>query len=310
MRVVKIIAPKGNGQTIASLAFESNISKVSLMEAKVLHKVNGQTLQDVIEFESTTNKAKEFIEALMEADIYNPETYSFTTRHPESIFADEPPEKETDPIIRPTTDVYEELWQFCLITKSLIGRLLISSFLLAYGIREDYMPLIIAGLLFLPFHHHLLGMALGAGIKEWRFLRQGIYVFLVATACIISGGAIVALLTEPDIKWTAFTETPLHFSFLISMVIGIAAALAATDDAGRRELIGLAATAHVSIYPVWFGIKLIHGFDANDEPLHYFLVFLMDVFTIVVFSILTFKWMKMKGKGISRFVRDKERRRG
>ena len=74
--------------------------------------------------------------------------HSFTVRHPESIFASEPPEEETKPLTRPTTDVYEELWQFCKVTSSLIGRVLLSAFLVAYGMKEGFMPLIIAGLLF------------------------------------------------------------------------------------------------------------------------------------------------------------------
>lgn len=92
----------------------------------------------------------------MVAPFYNPSTFSFTVRHPESIFASELPEEETKPIVRPTTDIYEELWQFCKITVSLVGRVFLSAFLVAYGMREDFMPMIIAGLLFLPFHHHLL----------------------------------------------------------------------------------------------------------------------------------------------------------
>lgn len=295
---------------MAEIAFQCDISEVSLGEQTILSPKKDATVKEVFEFMTKTNNAKLFIERLMDSSFYEPEKFSFTTRHPESIFANEPPEKETYPIDRPTTDVYEELWQFTVITKSLVGRVLISALLLSYGIHSDYMPLIIAGLLFLPFHHHLLGMALGAEIKEWRFFRQGIYTFLLSTLLITAGGVIVALITEPELKWSAFKETPLLFSFLISMVIGIAAALASSDDAGRRELIGLAATAHVSIYPAWFGLKFIYGFDPGDKPLELLGVFLMDVLTIIIFSILTFKFLKMKGSGIRRFVRDKKRSRG
>lgn len=68
--------------------------------------------------------------------------------------------------------------------------------------------------------------------------------FAVSTLCIVLGGVAMALLTESGIKWTAFMETRVLFSFLILMSIGIAAGLGAVDDAGRRELVGLAATAH------------------------------------------------------------------
>lgn len=310
MRLVTVQAPAGCGRKLAELAFKLEISQISIYEASIYRPNEKPDVQEVFEFMTKTNKAKLFIEEMMNSTFYNPDKFSFTTRHPESIFSKEPPEVETDPIFRPTTDVYEELWQFTLITRSLIGRVFISALLLAYGMREDYMPLIIAGLLFLPYHHHFLGVALGAGIKEWKFFRQGIYTFLLSTALIVLGGICIGLLTDPDIKFTAFSKTPLIFSFFLSMIIGIAAAIAAVDDAGRRELIGLAASAHVSVYPIWFGLKFIYGFNPEDKPMEFLWIFLMDVGTIVIFSLITFKIMKMRGNGIRKFVKEKERNKG
>lgn len=302
MRLVTVHAPKGQGQKIADLAMAADISEVAISETRLLRKEKEPSIAEVINVQTNTPKAKKFVESLMVAPFYDPEQYSFTVRHPESLFASERPEKETDPIIRPTTDVYEELWQFCQITISLVGRVFISAFLVAYGMREGFMPLIIAGLLFLPYHHHMLGLALGAGVKEWRFFRQALLSFLVTTILIVCGGVAMALLSEPGIKWTAFSETTVLFSFLISMAIGIAAGLGSIDDAGRRELIGLAATAHISVYPIWFGLKFIYGFDHSDKPWHLLQVYLMDVVTLVFFAGITFKIMGMKGKGIRNFI--------
>ena len=303
MRLVTVRAPKGHGQQVAALAFAADIKQVGYHEAKALHADKTVHEQDIIQVETATPKAKEFIETLMVASFYDPATYSFTVRHPESVFASEPPGKETHPIIRPTTDVYEELWQFTKITVSLVGRVFLSALLLAYGMREGYMPLIIASLLFLPYHHHMLGMALGASIGEWRFFRQSFYAFLVSTLCILAAGVCIGLLLEPPVKFTEFTTTtPLH-SFLLSMTIGIAAGLGAIDDAGRRELIGLAATAHIAVYPIWFGLKFIFNFDPDDKPIESLWVFLMDVATLTLFAAITLKLMKMHGEGIRRFVK-------
>lgn len=291
---------------MAEIAFEIGIAEVSISEGRALKKDKGEIVQDVFEFQTKTPNAKKFIEQLMSSGFYDPDSFSFTTRLPESIFGSERPEDETMPFVRPTTDVYEELWQFLRITESLLGRIFLSAFLLCYGMKESFMPLIIAGLLFLPYHHHLLGMALGATLKEWRLLRQGIYSFLLATALIVAGGVVVGLLTHPEIKFTAFAETPLFFSFLISTAIGIAAGFAAMDDAGRRELIGLAATAHLAVYPAWFGMKFVFGFDPSDKPMEFLLAFGMDVITIILFAALTFKVMKMRGEGIRSFVKVKE----
>lgn len=302
MRLVTVRAPKGNGSQIAAIAFEAGILQVNQHEATALRSNSNRFQQDVIEFETATPKAKNFLERLMEASFYDPASFSFTVRHPESIYASEAPEEETYPIIRPTTDVYEELWQYSRVTLSLVSRIFLASLLLAYGMRENFMPLIIASLLFLPYHHHMLSVGLGASIREWRFFRQGLLALLVSTICILAAGLIVGLLMEPPVKFTEFTSPPL-VSFLLAMVIGIAAGMGSVDDAGRRELIGLAATAHISVYPIWFGLKLAFGFDHADEPIKYLLVFLMDVATLTIFAGITYKLMKMHGSGIRRFVK-------
>lgn len=90
-------------------------------------------------------------------------------------------------------------------------------------------------------------------------------------------------------------ESTVFFSFLISMAIGIAT--------GLGELIGLAATAHLSVYLIWFRLKFVYGFDPEDKPLHLLLVYLMDVGTLILFAGITFKLMKMKGQGIRNFIK-------
>ncbi|MGK7391622.1 MAG: hypothetical protein ACNS60_14810 [Candidatus Cyclobacteriaceae bacterium M2_1C_046] len=302
MRIITIRAPKGHSEYIAKLASDAEIDRLGIQQSKAMQKGGNTFEEEVIEVHTATPKMKKFIEAIMDSEFYVPKDYSFTIRHPESIFAHEPPKKETYPIVRPTTDVYSELWQFSNITISLVIRVFLSSILMAYGMREAYMPLIIAGLLFLPYHHHMLSMGLGASIGESKFLKQGFLAFVISTICIIAGGMVVAIFMEPGIKFTAFDTTHLK-SFLISLIIGLAAGFGAIDDAGRRELIGLAATAHVSVYPAWFGMKFIFGFDHDDEPVSYLVTFLIDVTTITVASAVVFKLMKMHGSGIKKFVR-------
>lgn len=307
MELVTVKSPAGTGVKMAELAFQAGISEVNISEGKVIRKDRTESVQDIFEFQTKTPNAKKFLEQLMSSSFYDPGAFSFITRLPESIFGSERPEDETMPFVRPTTDVYQESWQFLRITKSLIVRVFLSAFLLSYGMKEAFMPLIIAGLLFLPYHHHLLGIALGGSLMEWRLLRQGIYSFLLATALIILGGVVVGLLPHSEIKFTAFAETSLYISFMISTAIGVAAGFAAMDDAGRRELIGLAATAHLAVYPAWFGMKFLLGFDPTDKPMDFLVAFGMDVITITFFAALTFKLMKMKGEGIREFVKVKEK---
>lgn len=199
--------------------------------------------------------------------------------------------------------MYEELWQFTKITFSLVGRVFLSSVLLAYGMVENFLPLIIAGLLFLPFHHHMLATGLGAVIREWRFMAQGLAALMVSTALIFLAGVCVALFTEPPIGWHEL-GSPLS-GFILASAIGVAAGLGAVDDAGRKELVGLAATAHISVYPAWFGLKFVFGFDEGDKWVEHLLTFGINVTSLTVAAAITFAIMRMKGNGIRRFIHQK-----
>ncbi|RDV11918.1 hypothetical protein DXT99_23110 [Pontibacter diazotrophicus] len=301
MRLVTVKAPAGQGKDVVAIALEVGVSHVSVHQAKEHISDGREVTQDVVEVATATPKAKRFIENLMESSFYEPATYTFTVRHPESLFGSQPPETETHPITRPTTDVYEELWQFTKVTVSLVGRVFLSSVLLSYGMVKDMLPLIIAGLLFLPYHHHMLATGLGACISEWRLLRQGLLALLLTTALILLAGVCVAVFTKPPIGWEEF-GSPVS-GFFLSTAIGIAAGLGAVDDAGRRELIGLAATAHISVYPAWFGLKLVFGFDEGDKWIEHLLTFAINVTSLTLAAGITFALMRMKGGGIRRFVR-------
>ncbi|ARS34690.1 hypothetical protein [Pontibacter actiniarum] len=300
MRLITVKAPEGQGKNITEVAFKAGADQVSVQQAKQ-HTPDRQVITlDVVEVETATPKAKALIEAMMVAPFYDPKSFSFTIRHPESVFASAPPSKETYPITRPSTDVYEELWQFVQVTISLVGRVFLSSVLLAYGMVEGMLPLIIAGLLFLPYHHHMLAVGLGASLKEWRFLRQGLLALLVSTAMIYLAAVCVAFFTEPPIDFHEF-GSPLS-GFVLSCVIGAAAALGSIDDAGRRELVGLAATAHISIYPAWFGLQTVFGFSDTGKAGEYLLNFGINITSLTLAAGITFALMGMRGDGIRRFI--------
>lgn len=74
----------------------------------------------------------------------------------------------------------------------------------------------------------------------------------------------MALVSETCVIRFTDTSSPTLGIFL-SVMIGAAAQLAAIDDAGRRELIGLAAASQVGMIPVWFGITVVSGFSRNIE---------------------------------------------
>lgn len=174
MRLITIRTPEGAGWQVADLAFSKGIKEVAISASRTYYATEASEAKDVVEIETATPLARSFIDTLMSASFYDPQTYSFTVRHPEAIMGAEPPKEEVHPVVRPTTDVYEELYQFVKVTGSLAGRVFCSALLLSYGMVQDNLPLIIAGLLFLPYHHHMLGVALGARLRERQFLRQAL----------------------------------------------------------------------------------------------------------------------------------------
>jgi hypothetical protein len=87
--------------------------------------------------------------------------------------------------------------------------------------------------------------------------------------------------------------------------VGVAAGLATADDVGRREMIGLAATAQVAIVPTWLGLCLILGFPLESSPLSRpFWGLLVNVVAIVVASLTTYALIRIKGSALACYDKD------
>ncbi len=292
MRLVKVSAPKGNGADVAKIAFNCGILEVSTHQVQLLEANGNSEVRDIIDLNISTPKAKRFVDALLAADFYKAENYTVNIRQPRSIISRESLRQLTVPVAEPATDILEELWQFSHITSSFVGRIFIAACLLAYGVIESKLLIIIAGLLFLPLLPLLLSVSFGLKTGKRQLAAQGALAFLTAVILLFFGGIFIALLSHPPIKFNEFNS--LAVSFLISVGIGIAAVLANIDDAGRRELIGLAATAQIAIIPVWFGICVIFGFPAttdgseiNTRAMSFIISILTVIITSLVFYIVT-----------------------
>jgi hypothetical protein len=179
---------------------------------------------------------------------------------------------------------------------------LIAAMLLAYGMIQHQLLIMIGGLLFLPLLHLLLAIGFGLWTRQWRLAAQGLFAFLVALALLISGGAIVALVATPPLQYNQ--HNGLLVSFLISLGVGIAAGLATADDVGRREMIGLAATAQMAILPVWFGICFVFGFPVLDttSPAQHALTFGVNALTIIISALCTYALLGMRGDSLRHFT--------
>jgi len=134
MRLVKISAPQGKGTNVAQTAFSVGIEQVSIQTAES-HRATGEPqTRDVVDIETSTPKAKHFIDALLAADFYNSEEFSIAVRQPRSIISGDGLRELTKPLVVPASDIFEELWQFSHITVGFVGRNFIAACLLAYGL--------------------------------------------------------------------------------------------------------------------------------------------------------------------------------
>jgi hypothetical protein len=295
LRLVKVKTPQGKARDVAEIAFSVGLEKVAVLQAQVLRPHQDDSTEELIEIESSTPTAKAFIDALMSAPFFNRNEYAIAVRQPRSLINHEKLARMTVPLVEPSVDICEELWQFSQITYGFIGRIFIGSALLGYGLIEYNLLFMIAGLLFIPLLPLMLAVGFGLWTRQFRLAIQGLIAFLMATILLLAGGSVVALIANPPLRYNE--SNPLITGLLISLAVGVAAGLATADDVGRREMIGLAATAQVAILPVWFGICFVFGFPAlqGTPPGVRVLRFVLNVVLVIIASFVTYGILQMKG---------------
>lgn len=286
---------------IAQIAFALGISQVSVSETRVLRADGSEGTRDSIELDVSTPLAKAFLDQFGSAPSFSPKDYSIAVRQPRALVTREPLGRLTRPLVEPSVDIFEELWQFSQITYGFVGRILIGGLLLAYGLVEYKLLFMIAGLLFIPLLPLMLSVGFGLWTQQWRLVAQGLGSLALAACLLVIGGGVVGLLTNPPVQYSDFTSLPT--GLLISSIVGVAAGLATADDVGRREMIGLAATAQIAIVPTWFGLCLLLGFPAADgtPPLRRIMGLLFNIVAIVLASLGTYAAMRIKRSSLDFF---------
>ncbi len=265
MRQITITAPEGAARKISEIAFETGISSVALSTRRILNANGSESSKDCIEIDVSTPMAKTFLDRLTSQPFFSRAEYSIAVRQPRALISHEPLGQLTRPLVEPTIDIFEELWQFSNVTYGFVGRILIGGLLLAYGLVEFKLLFMIAGLLFIPLLPLMLSVGFGLWTRHWRLVGQGIISLVIALLLLVVAGLAVGLMTNPPVRYSEFNS--LLTGLLVSGVVGIAGALATADDVGRREMIGLAATAQIAIVPAWLGLCLILGFPQEASPL-------------------------------------------
>jgi len=291
MRLVKVEAPAGRAKDIIETAFSVGIESVSTTQVQVHSASGGVEPKDVVNVETSTDKANRYIDRLLGSEFFDLETFSFNVREPRALGSSTDVRDLTVPLEVPPVDVFEELWQFNRITYGLIGRLFIASCLLAYGIIHQQTLLMMSGILFLPMLPMVLAMGFGGITGNFRLAFQGLAALGVGLILLVLGGALMALVSSPPLKYDEFNSLPV--SLIISVGVGIAAGLGSIDDSGKRELIGLAAAAQIGIIPVWLGVCIVFGLPSTTTEHELYLrilTFLLNVVTLIVGSTTVF-WL-------------------
>jgi hypothetical protein len=267
--------PEGRSRDVARIALGVGIKQASIYRVYV-HGPNRE--MEVVSAETSTPRAKLFIDALLATTWLDQEECSISARELRAILSSDPISEITYPRPEPAVDVLADLWQLTHLTSSYVGRAVAAAILVAYGMAQDSAISIVVAALFLPYLSQVLALSFGLRSRDMGLARNGMITILVSTAACIGSGALVGLLNSGPLLFSGFKGPVV--SFAISSVIGVAAGLAIADDAGRRYLIGVAAAVQFSVVPVWFGFSLVHGLPDSHVVLVRWGTFFINLVTV------------------------------
>jgi len=119
--------------------------------------------RQVVSVETSTPKARLFIEALLASSALAATDYSLTSRELRAIVDRSDLAELTSPMSEPFPDVIQDLWQLSHLTTSYLARALAGGILLATGIVNDNAVAIVVAALFLPFLAEVLAVTIERG---------------------------------------------------------------------------------------------------------------------------------------------------
>ncbi len=267
----------------ARLAHASGIEHVAVADVYI----DGPNLRHkVVSVETSTPKARLFIEALLSSPVLSAAEYSLTSRELRAIVNRTDLAELTMPMSEPFPDVIQDLWQLSHVTASYVMRAAAGGIILATGIIDNNAIAIVVAALFLPFLAEVLALSFGIWNRDRRLILRGAAALLTSTALAFLGGLIVASFAGGPIRFMGF-KSPLP-SFAISALIGITAGLSVADDTGRRYLIGVAAAVQLAIFPAWLGAAAVLGLPEPAVLHERLLSFMINLTTISATAVMSY----------------------
>ena len=137
--------------------------------------IHGPDLRrQVVSVETSTPKARLFVEALLASPIMAATDYSLTSRELRAIVDRTDLADVTKPMSEPFPDVIQDLWQLSHLTTSYLARALAGGILLATGIVENNAVAIVVAALFLPFLAEVLAISFGLWSRDRALILRGL----------------------------------------------------------------------------------------------------------------------------------------
>jgi hypothetical protein len=284
------ISPEQTGNAVR-LAREAGIERVTVADVYV-HGPDAR--RQVVAVETSTPKARAFMEAILDSPAFRGGDVSLTSRELRAIVDSGDLAELTRPMSEPFPDVIQDLWQLTHLTASYLARAAAGAVLLATGIIDDNPVSIVVAALFLPFLAQVLAVGFGLWSRDGRLIRRGLRAVLVSTVLAFAAGAMAGLIEGGPVRFAGF-KGPLA-SLAISAVIGITAGLSNADDTGRRYLIGVAAAVQLAIFPVWLGAAWATGLPSPGIVESRLASFLINLATITLSAVAAYAALHLRGK--------------
>lgn len=301
MYQIQVTVPEGIGKSVAELALGLGVKQASVQSAFV-YGSNSNSQQ--VSLQISTPVARALVEKIMCATWFDPAQCSVALTRLHGLISSSERQETTVPGRQPALRVFEDLWQLNHTNLTYYVRALVAACVLAYGMRTDGLITVVVALLFVSFLSEALAIGFGIWARDLPLALQGLKAFAVSTVLTIAGGVIVAILPNPPMLFHEYNT--LLSGFLISLIIGFAAGTMQPDDSGMQFLIGVAAAAQVSFYPVWFGWSLVRGFPDYHLSTIRITAFFLNMAAMCAMGLAGYLAVGVKRREITRLVEHRE----
>jgi hypothetical protein len=284
MREIKARVPPGMGEIVANLALEQGAS--SAIYHTVVDAGQKQNKEEV-RIKTSSPTARRIVNAVLAAPFYDPAKITLSSHDIRSLLSKDDIVFLTRPFCIPLSDIYQDFWQANHVTFSFVCRVIISAMLLSYAMLKARFVLMIGAMFFTLFSLPLMSFGLAVSLRDTRLMRHSCKAFWVSVVLSVAAAAIVAWAVKGPLLVEDFGT--LKGNLFVALASGLVAAVAETDDTGRRQFIAVAAAFPFARFPPWIGISLVLGFPGWHTTLERLSIFGINILSMVFITALTYR---------------------